>query len=138
MDFFISANVEENGWLDRGKSDIRITHGFGPPLTIRDVQEFRPRNLIRVFWWKHNKSLQSEALASESLPLGIAQANFKDDKEVLAQLEQHLDSIICNKHHLHEFAALTLDLNDQSQSSRTLSTILEWYQEWSDSQVVSN
>lgn len=137
VDGLMNDLVEENGWLDRGKTEVRLLCGFGPPLILQDVQEFRPKNggIQSRIWRRHNPNSVETV---PTLPLGIAQSNFWAKGDVLDDLEQHLDEVIRNKNDLDEFADRVLRMNRHNQSSRTVKALLEWYQEWRDQESVSS
>lgn len=136
MDSFMKDLVKENGWLGRGKTEVRLLCGFGPPISVKGVQEFRPNGVIQIFKWSRDNPDSPKAI--HTLPLGISQAGFWADDDVLEDLEQHLDMMVHNRGDLNEFADRVLRSNEQNQSSRTLKAVLQWYQDWRDSESVSS
>lgn len=129
MTFFTENLVAVNGWLGRTRIEIRLSCGFGPSFIVKDVEEFKPKRDANF----HKFSRKTGTLnVEETLPIGIANAKFLAEGRRLDDLELHLDRIISNRNDLDKFAERMLTIKRSNRPSRTLKTVLDWFQAWKD------
>lgn len=129
---FADDIVAKNGWMSGSRTEISLILGFGPPLIVKGVEEFRPNGVVNIFPWRRDN--QNVVDTIQTLPLGIPQESLEPEGDALCDLEKHLDRIIDDKDDLMDFADRVLRSNEHSRSGRTFKVVLKWYQNWKDAE----